>query len=1070
MTMIIILFAILTLIGESFVLCDKCLQTSLTAFDVARVTVRPSEMFACRGCANGGVEHLSCADAMTPPQAAGRVRQGYPSYHVACALRDRSAPHAKVAGPHRWSELPAEAQAGYVRDGVGRADAFYYADFTTPHSGDASRESSARLWNTTHVDSLVALAAARQPVGSYQPDGYRSFYAAFDAHPVRDKHALVIGSLVPWVEAILLAFGAASVTTIDYNPPLNTDSRIRVQSMREFNEQPQRFDVVVSYSSLEHSGLGRYGDPLCPDADLHAMNEVRSLLNADGLLYVAVPIGVDKLLFNAHRVYGRRRWPLFTRGFAELGWYGHDAASLDIDDGQLRQPIVVLRATHNASDGEDRLWRPVHVRPEHVLPDACVPSATQRSALANAAHRWLDQTALPNEYPLHFWEARDGAACRERGGRVVRYGGADDGSWPTCVTPSLLAAAARHQCVVYAFGVGYDYRWDAALAAAHAGCQVHSFDPTPSVIARMADAQLPPNMQFHAWGIAHQSSSATLQNYWTDYKPFDVKFYTLADIMRRLNHTHVDLIKVDIEGYEFDVFEQLTAPDVACEQLLFELHFRGPVAWLNVFAHVYAAGMVPFYVEPGRYHARPEDAAKRMCDKPGALQEFGFLRVLAPTLEVVAAPVELARTLVVEGSFGRRSNFLRTLLNALEIANDAQRHVLIGPWLTHYADTLEALDFHHLTLGGSSVRVAGDVPTPCTRLPLAWKDDTNRRALLVDALHSSDYAAHSCVAIDAQTLFYLFAPIEPQPHLALARLIRPSETMRAALRAISPSVDDIASSATLLQLRSALFDVNFDTINNDNNSNDNDKVPLVAVHIRDFEGECVERVAREHPMHSKQALCDKPTREGLERACVAAQRALQSSARCLAYVAWDGENRAAYDSTLAQIASLDSYERLVTRLDVVGGNVDAALQVEVDAFVLSHATALIGNGASTFTLLACAQRCFARCFLGDGAPFALNERAIVLGAAEALAEAAAGAGGGKKRLLADAAWLPTSIVGVCIDTFPPDSRVVSVGCTHELHTPLRLPPAATRLELAQLALLALVALLVLYLMRRCFCK
>lgn len=34
--------------------------------------------------------------------------------------------------------------------------------------------------------------------------------------PVEGKSALVIGSQVPWVEAILLAKGAAKVTTFDY--------------------------------------------------------------------------------------------------------------------------------------------------------------------------------------------------------------------------------------------------------------------------------------------------------------------------------------------------------------------------------------------------------------------------------------------------------------------------------------------------------------------------------------------------------------------------------------------------------------------------------------------------------------------------------------------------------------------------------------------------------------------------------------------------------------------------------------------------------------------------------------
>ena len=34
-------------------------------------------------------------------------------------------------------------------------------------------------------------------------------------------------------------------------------------------------DLIVSYSSLEHSGLGRYGDALNPDGDKDAVAQVR---------------------------------------------------------------------------------------------------------------------------------------------------------------------------------------------------------------------------------------------------------------------------------------------------------------------------------------------------------------------------------------------------------------------------------------------------------------------------------------------------------------------------------------------------------------------------------------------------------------------------------------------------------------------------------------------------------------------------------------------------------------------------------------------------------------------------
>lgn len=55
--------------------------------------------------------------------------------------------------------------------------------------------------------------------------------------------------------------------------------------------------------TVEHIGLGRYGDPIDPDGDIKAMQELQRVLKKDGNLLFVVPIGKSKIMFNAHRIY-----------------------------------------------------------------------------------------------------------------------------------------------------------------------------------------------------------------------------------------------------------------------------------------------------------------------------------------------------------------------------------------------------------------------------------------------------------------------------------------------------------------------------------------------------------------------------------------------------------------------------------------------------------------------------------------------------------------------------------------------------------------------------------------------
>lgn len=55
--------------------------------------------------------------------------------------------------------------------------------------------------------------------------------------------------------------------------------------------------------TVEHIGLGRYGDPLDPTGDLKAIDELKRIVKPGGDVLFVTPVGRSRIEFNAHRIY-----------------------------------------------------------------------------------------------------------------------------------------------------------------------------------------------------------------------------------------------------------------------------------------------------------------------------------------------------------------------------------------------------------------------------------------------------------------------------------------------------------------------------------------------------------------------------------------------------------------------------------------------------------------------------------------------------------------------------------------------------------------------------------------------
>ncbi|EJU02303.1 hypothetical protein DACRYDRAFT_79082 [Dacryopinax primogenitus] len=205
---------------------------------------------------------------------------------------------------------------------------------------------------------------------------------------------------------------------------------------------------------------------------------------------------------------------------------------------------------------------------------------------------------------------------------VQRIGRMGDGGKYVC---GMDVIARKRDVVIYSMGVSDDSSYEAALLEAAPTAQVYGYDF--SVDSWGPQIETVPSLKQRAHFFKYAIGDKDDHGPGSSDPEFQV--YTLDTLMKLNGHTFIDILKVDIEGAEFDAlrgfckYYMSRGLPLPFGQLQVEIHAWGKnfAEFLEWFELLEAAGLRPFRSEPNLvyvslyHHQRPE------------LSEYAFINV-----------------------------------------------------------------------------------------------------------------------------------------------------------------------------------------------------------------------------------------------------------------------------------------------------------------------------------------------------------------------------------------------------------------------------------------------------------
>ena len=246
------------------------------------------------------------------------------------------------------ADIPANLVNEYTMDGVASVDTWYFKQRYSGH------KAAVNDWDALNLDAKINAHSVAEAVQSFITYSVETaLYVDSVLNNFTDIIAngagIVWGSEKPWAEVLLARHGAQLTLTVEYGHISSSHAFIQATTPQKFAslmlQDPKQFDFAFTFSSLEHSGLGRYGDSLNPHGDIEAAIQTWCALKPGGLFFLGLPAvdsgsSDDRIVWNAHRFYGPKRLAQMFAGYEHIQTFAQGAVPNESIIHVLRKPIA----------------------------------------------------------------------------------------------------------------------------------------------------------------------------------------------------------------------------------------------------------------------------------------------------------------------------------------------------------------------------------------------------------------------------------------------------------------------------------------------------------------------------------------------------------------------------------------------------------------------------------------------------------------------------------------------------------------------------------------------------------